>query len=371
MNSRERFHSVMRFNAPDRVPLPCLFHCYETETIEHWYREGLRRDAHVIEQFGLERIELVPVQLGTLPALEQADVEDSEEWRAGADREHADEATARVDAAREQFYLREPDHWPIIRRRLNPASPARYPRFWREYCRERADHDYPLGIQLTGPFSTLRDWMGLRRLAGAARTDRRWIDAMLAELSDFLVEAARRAVTDLSLDFAILREPWAYRADTVGTPDDFAQLFGGTYRTIIGFLREAGIPAVIVQTKGRVTDQLGLWLTSGANALAFVEAGAGLDGRALRQEYGRDLVLIGNLDHQVLACQRRDIADEVLAKVPALLSEGGYFPTTDRAVHSDVPLENYEYFLGLLRHFGGGETAGWTSHEKQHEWSIF
>jgi Uroporphyrinogen decarboxylase (URO-D) len=371
MNSRERFHSVMRFEAPDTVPLPCLFQCFEAETIERWYREGLRRDAHVVEQFGFERMELVPVQLGTLPALERTDVEDSEEWRAGTDREHAGEATARVDAAREHFYLSEPGHWPAIRRRLNPASPARYPRFWQEYCRERADHEYPLGIQLTGPFSTLRDWMGLRRLAEAARTERPWIEEMLAELGDFLVQAARRAVTDLNLDFAIVREPWAYRADCVGSVEDFEKLFGRTYRQVIGFLRGAGIPAVVIQTKGRVTDHLGAWLANGANALAFVEAGAGMDGLALRREYGHDLALIGNLDHQVLACQWRDIADEVLAKVPALLSAGGYFPTTDRAVHSDVPLENYEYFLALLRRLGGEDTPRWKSHEKTHEWTIF
>ena len=371
MNSRERFLAVLRYEAVDVTPLPCLLQCFETETIQRWYREGLRRDAHVVQQFGFERIEVAPVILGPLPPLETADVEESEEWRAGTDREHVDAAIGRADAAREHFPIRSREHWSAMRRRLDPASPARYPRFFADYCRERADRDYPLGLQLTGPFSGLREWMGLRHLGTAIRAERSWVEEMVAYLVDFIVQATQRVARSLDLDFAIIREPWAYRADTVGSFDEFGQLFRPFYRQVTDFFREAGIPTVFILTKGPVAQLIPFWLANGVNGLGYLEASAGLDATSLRKRYGRDLALIGNLDHQALAGQWRDIADEVLAKAPPLLEQGGYFPTVDRPVPSDVPLENFEYYLALLRYLGGERAAEWVSHERKHVWSIF
>ena len=370
MNSRERFLAVVRCEALDTVPLPCLFHPFDPETIQRWYREGLRRDVHVIQQFGFERMEVAPVALGLLPGLAAADVEESEEWRVGTDREHVEDTVGRTDAARERFPLRGREQWAMVRGRLNPESPARYPRFFEDYCRERRGRDYPLGLQLSGPFSALHDWMGLRRLGNATRTEHSWVEEMVAYLSDFAVQAAQRAVLNLDLDFVIIKEPWAYRTGALGSPEEFDRLFGPFYRRVAGFLRGAGVPAITVQARGQVADLIPFWLASGVNCLAFLDVAGGLDAVALRERYGRGLVLIGNLDHAVLACQWRDIADEVLAKVPALLAEGGYFPAVDEPVPSDVPLESYEYYLALLRHLGGDRTPVWESHERRHVLTV-
>ncbi|HEY8742746.1 MAG TPA: uroporphyrinogen decarboxylase family protein [Chloroflexota bacterium] len=370
MNSRERFLAVVRFEPLDVVPLPCLFQCFEPETMQRWYREGLRRDAHVITQFGFERMEVAPVALGLLPGLATADVEESEEWRVGTDREHGEETVGRADAARERFPLRTREQWAAVRGRLNPASPARYPRFFADYCRERRGRDYPLGLQLAGPFSALHDWMGLRRLGTAARTERSWVEEMVAHLGDFVVQAAQRAVANLDLDFVIIKEPWAYRAGALGSPSEFDRLFRPFFRQVVGALRAAGVPAIMVESRGRVADLIPFWLASGVNCLGFLEVGGGLDAVGLRERYGRDLVLIGNLDARVLAGQWRDIADEILAKAPVLLAAGGYFPTVDQPVPSDVPLENYEYYLALLRHLGGDEAAEWESHERRHVLTV-
>ena len=358
MNSRERFRAVMRFDAPDGVPLPCLFQGFEAETVQHWRREGLRRDAHVIQQFDFERMELAPVTLGPLPSLERADIEESEEWQAGIDREGAAATIQRRDAARERYHLRERQHWPVLQHCLNPASPARYPRFWEDYCRERTGRDYPLGLQLTDPFSTLCEWMGLQRLQAAGETERAWLEEMVVHLVDFTLQAIGPAVRDLDLDFALIRAPWAYRAGVFGSLETFRQLFRPFYRQVVDFLRAAGIPAIIVWASGQVTDLIPLWLESGINGLGLLEVAAGLDARELRARYGRALALIGNLDHQTLRGQWRTIADELTAKVPVLLPQGGYFPAVDRPVPADVPLENYEYYLALLRRLGGAAQLG-------------
>ena len=82
----------MTHKAVDGVQFPCLFQCFEAETIRRWQREGLPRDVHLAEHFGFDQIELAPVNLGPIPAGDLADSEDALEWRIGTDREHTDEA---------------------------------------------------------------------------------------------------------------------------------------------------------------------------------------------------------------------------------------------------------------------------------------
>jgi hypothetical protein len=53
-----------------------------------------------------------------------------------------------------------------------------------------------------------------------------------------------------------------------------------------------------------------------------------------------------------LAKDKRAIEQEVMGKVPFLISQGGYFPSLDHFCPPDVPYENYIYYLELLRKIG-------------------
>ena len=50
---------------------------------------------------------------------------------------------------------------------------------------------------------------------------------------------------------------------------------------------------------------------------------------------------------------REAIEKEVLYKVPPLLERGGYIPGVDHAVPPDISLENFSYFVSLLRKLCG------------------
>ncbi len=131
--------------------------------------------------------------------------------------------------------------------------------------------------------------------------------------------------------------------------DDLDAMLSPWYRKVCDFLTAGEVPVRIVEAPGNVKDLVPLWLRHGYNGLCFAEVSAGLDGRALRAEFGRDLALVGNIDERALATSRRDVADELLAKAPDLASGGGYIPTPDRPVSSAVSFEDYEYYLATLR----------------------
>jgi uroporphyrinogen decarboxylase len=73
-----------------------------------------------------------------------------------------------------------------------------------------------------------------------------------------------------------------------------------------------------------------------------------MDYRHLRQEFGRDLRLIGGIDLDAVREGKEAIRREVEGKVPPLLSSGGYVPLADGRVREDVPFENYVYYRQLL-----------------------
>ena len=349
MTNRERFVATLTYRAAGSLLLPCLFQCFESETPRRWQREGLPRDVHLAEHFGFEQIELAPVNLSMLPAGDVADSEDALEWRIGTDREHADEATAASARVKESYLLADPTRWAEVARRLNPDSPARYPRFWNDYAAHKRDRDYPLGIAFTGPFTWLRELLGMREFTLAFDSQREWILEIVDYLTDFTLRASERAVRDLQPDFIIVRERGAYRVSSVAIPYLMGQALTPSYKRIAEHFAERGVAVRLVEALGNCSTLLHFWVTSGLNGVYFAEAGAGMDAHLLRLKYGNDLAIIGNIDTHRLVTGKREIGEELRSKVPTLCDEGGYIPTPDRPVPAEVPLEHYEYYLDHLR----------------------
>ena len=126
------------------------------------------------------------------------------------------------------------------------------------------------------------------------------------------------------------------------------------YKNVTEFLHKHGIDIITVDSDGNIEKLMPLWLESGVNGFLPLEVAAGMDAVALRKEYGKDVILIGNIDKGVLARGKEAIQQEVMSKVPYLLSQGGYFPAIDHGVPPDVSFENYMYYLRLSREISKG-----------------
>jgi uroporphyrinogen decarboxylase len=74
-----------------------------------------------------------------------------------------------------------------------------------------------------------------------------------------------------------------------------------------------------------------------------------MDYRDLRQEFGRELRMIGGIDLDALRHDREAIRREVEEKVPPLVADGGYVPLADGRIRADVPFDNYAYYRQLLQ----------------------
>jgi len=80
-----------------------------------------------------------------------------------------------------------------------------------------------------------------------------------------------------------------------------------------------------------------------------LEAGAGMNAVSLREKYGKNLIMIGNIDKKALLAGPEAIKNEVESKLAKLVNYGGYVPSIDHEVPADVTLSNYRYYVRLLK----------------------
>jgi uroporphyrinogen decarboxylase len=125
------------------------------------------------------------------------------------------------------------------------------------------------------------------------------------------------------------------------------------YRRIVDLLHKHGIDVVWVDCDGNIEALVPLWLDAGVNCMFPLEVGAwGADPLKYRQQYGKDLLIMGGFDKHLLQGSKESIQQEVYRLAP-LVEEGGYIGFCDHRVPPDVPLANYLFFLETIREVWG------------------
>jgi len=131
------------------------------------------------------------------------------------------------------------------------------------------------------------------------------------------------------------------------------------YKKVTELLHSAGVNSIFVDSDGNLRALIPLWLEAGINGFWPLECAAGNDAVALRKQYGKDIILAGNIDKRAFLKTEDVLREEVMAKVPFLLASGGYFPSIDHLVPPDVPFRMYQYFINTLRDVAGLERISW------------
>jgi len=347
MNAREKFVSALKFKRPDGVPFPCLFYGFHPETVRRWQREGLPRDVHLVKHLGLERCDLIPVNVGPFPHYEPAELEEMEEWRLGMDRSMLVKVKEGIEAVEERFPIKDSASCKAFSKMLNPSSPARYPRFWDDYVRMARDRNYPLGVYVGSPLSWLTEWIGLEGLASNLENDPPWIEGFADSIASFVASTLARALRDVSLDFALFMEPRAYRLIQKLNGDRLDALAKRTYGPIASWVKGMGVDLVGVQASGYVSRLLDIWVGAGMNFMSL-EAVGGSDVEQLRERFANKVAFVGNVDQRALAWSKRDIAEEVRRKMTSF-ELGGFIPAPDHTIMPDVSWENFRYYMDLVK----------------------
>jgi len=350
MNSRERFFAMTHYADRDR-----LFHWemgpYE-ETIKRWHKEGLPVDSDWYYFGGYDRFETVPVNVGLCPSFEWETLEEIGEYEIYRDTDGVIKKQFKdIPPPSMPQYLAYPlqtkAQWPEFKQRLNPDSPTRFPPHWDSIKRQYINRDFPLGISCGSLYGWLRNWMGVEGISLAVYDDPVFLEQAATEMADCILAVLEKALPDVQYDFAVFWEDMAYKTASLINPEHYRRIFLPQYRRITERLSLAGIDILMLDSDGNVEELIPCWLDVGINFIYPMEVAAGMDVIALRNKFGRDLLIGGGMDKRILASDKAAIKRMVEEKIP-LMQQGGYVPGCDHAMPPDISWDNYLYYRNLL-----------------------
>jgi len=351
LNARERFIRYMHYEKPDRLPF-YEFLGFWAETCNRWYGEGLPVGMNVYDYFNFDKRESVPVDFGPIPRFVPRTLEEDERYRTTVTDTgivKRDLKTQTSMATFIDFPVKDRGDWEKMKKRFNPYDARRYPITWSDELLEYyKTADRPIGLGMTGFFGEARHLMGLERLLVTFYRDPGLVHDIMDFWSGFLIETSANALKEAKIDFVTIWEDMAYKRGPHISPRFFREFMLPNYEKVTDFIRKHGIDIIMVDTDGNHEALTQLFLEGGVNCLYPLEVASDMDAVANRKTYGRELLLIGNIDKRALASSKEAVKREV-EKVSPLLEDGGFLPSVDHAVPSDVPFGNYVYYIDLIK----------------------
>lgn len=373
MDDRERFVQTMTFGNPDRIPMwECAFW---GETLKRWIAEGMpqkvvypdnpegsAKDTAFCDYFGFDRSfgihfrDTIRINLGMYPGFSHRVL--SEEngiiTEMGVDgvifRWSKEGHSTRQFV---KFPVENREDFAKVKKQFDPDHDERFIKGWKEHALELQSQGAPICIKVGGYYGFARDLMGLENLSYALCDDIELIEEIFEYRTEYVSRILEKALQQIKPDFAEFWEDMAYKTGPLVSPQLYRKLALKHYSQITGLLGRYGVKIVLLDSDGNVDDLIPIWLEGGINCVWPLEIAAGMDMVALRQKYGKTLGMIGGIDKRALASGKDAIRKEVMSKVPYLVETGGYIPTCDHAVPPDVSLENYLYYLKLIKDIVG------------------
>ena len=261
------------------------------------------------------------------------------------------------------FLLKGREEWEReYRPRLDPDDPRRLPSGpdWEREKQALNSRDYPVGIGIGSLYGWMRDWMGFERAAMMVYDDPGLVEEIMETITRTVVRTIEWAGPQVEIDFGGGWEDMAFRNGPMISPATFEKLMVPRYRRICDALHKHGCDIIYTDCDGNINALVPLWLEAGVNCMFPVEVAAGTDPLALRDRFGKQILLIGGVNKRALAQGKGAIRTE-LARIAPGVREGGWIPHVDHRVPPDVTFENYLYYLAAKRDaFGIPEPAPWA-----------
>ena len=167
----------------------------------------------------------------------------------------------------------------------------------RRFARTTRARDFPVGFTVCGAFGHPRNLLGIEDLSLAYFDQPALLHEILAQWTEFNCRLASRVWAGVQFDFLFIWEDMAYKNGSLISPRFVRQFMLPYYRRLIEHVRGLGCETILVDSDGDVRRLVPLLLEAGVNAMLPFEVQAGMDIRAFRKAYGRNLAIIGGLDN--------------------------------------------------------------------------
>lgn len=181
------------------------------------------------------------------------------------------------------------------------------------------DHCLIFGTHI-GPFTASYMAMGFERFFLRLVDDPAFVQRLLEARTEWCIAMYQKAIS-LGAEILILGDDVAYGNGPMISPRMWRQLIWPWHRQIV----EALDMPVIWHSDGDIGPLLPMAIEAGFVGIHGLDAIAGMDLAGIKREYGRDLVLVGNVDVRVLfGSDLKAVRKEVDRCIAQGASGGGY-----------------------------------------------
>jgi hypothetical protein len=378
MDARQRFRASLTFQPIDR-PFRWETLGMWPETLQRWYAEGLEPSLHdplsddwggmaddefervLVRNFNFDRIEYLRSLVVSgytdspfFPAFEPEVLEINQNTRIVRTREGIiQKEFTRFETSSMPQFLKFPvqtrqDFLDLLPR-LDPDHPQRIRSDWNDCINAYVNRDFPIGLTLCGAFGHPRNLLGVENLCKSYYDQPGLIHEILEHWVYFYIRLSTRIYQDLPFDFILIWEDMAYKGGSLISPRLVKEFMLPYYNKVIDHIRSLGCDLIIVDSDGDISQLIPLYLSSGVNVILPFEVQAGMDIIQIRQQYGKNLAIIGGLDKRLLVKPGSALRNEIKSKTKTLFQQGGYIPSLDHTVPPDVSLLEFWNYLNVLR----------------------
>lgn len=361
MSSREIFLNIMHFKKVFSPPLWDL-EGISSGTIYRWWNQGLPLGVSPYDYFGFSKELMLPIDFGPIPSYPPKFLEENEDYIVYINRWGFIEKKSKVytpERAGYQAYCyidtpnKSREDWNNYKKRYNPRDLRRFPKYWGEEFFEWCNNlDMPIKLRIDwGPGRGPKGGytFGFERFLQFIWREPDLIHDVMNSYADFTINILKE-ISKVRVDYVVFVEDGiAYRHGPIISPKTYEQFWYPYLKKVIDFLRTLNIDIICYYASGNINQLMPILLKAGFNTFAPLESAAGMDAIKLREKYGKNIRLMGNISKQALVNGPKAIEKEIYQKVPLLMEEGGYLPAVDDTILPEISFENFKYYVNCLR----------------------
>jgi uroporphyrinogen decarboxylase len=371
MTPRQRYVETILFGKPDLIPLQPG--AGRKSTRERWHKEGLPAEITLPEAINEHAYRLSGGKLPwpksgedfqivhrMIPEFEEKVIEKKgdtqvvQDWKGnvceiGAEFgvEYLRHAIDFVTRRWIKCPVENRKDWEDMKRRYDPDDPSRLPKGAAALGKRLKGRDWPIGINVHGPFWQLREWMGFEQLCTAFYDEPELVADMLQFWQDFVARLLENALKHVDYDWVHFSEDMAYKQFSMISPKMVRQHLLPSYHRWGEILRRHKVPIYDIDSDGFIGELIPIWIEAGVNVCDPMEVAALNDINAFRRQFGHKMAYRGGVDKRAMAKGGDAIVQE-FARIRPVVRDGGFIPGCDHGVPSDVSWPDYVRYVGLL-----------------------
>lgn len=326
MTASERFHSILNFEAADRMPL-IEWAIWWDKTLERWHQEGLdasldRYDLY--RHFGLD----VYCQAWCHATHDDAP-------------EPAHEGAGIIGSMDDYEQLKEKLFRVNDPRSVNTADLET----WSQWKKEG---EAAIWFTLDGFFWYPRTLLGIQEHLYAFYDDPELMHRINQDNAEWMIRMIDRICEHCRPDFMTFAEDMSYNNGPMISKDLFDEFMKPYYHQVIPHLKERDI-RVFIDSDGDVHEAAPWFTEAGIEGILPLERQAGVDIFKLQQENPGQFY-IGGFDKMTMPLGEEAMRAEFERLLPSA-QKGGYIISCDHQTPPGVSLDQYHVYLALLKEY--------------------